>query len=64
MKVAESLSPVKSTAYRSVNEPPVVSQLPKLSVVRSQDPRKENFHKWSMPKINGGYFRVKKNDLL
>ena len=64
MKVAKSLSPVKSTAYRSANELPVGSQLPKLTVVRRHDPRKDNFQKWSMPKMNGGYFRVKKNDLL
>jgi hypothetical protein len=62
MKVAESLSPVKSTEYRSVNELHAVDQLPKLTVVRNQDARKENFQKWSMPKVQGGYIRVKKND--
>ena len=64
MKVAESVTTVKPAAYRSAKEVPVGAPLPKLTVVRRQDARKENFHGWSMPKVQSGYLRAKKNDLL
>ena len=64
MKVAESLFPVKPKPYAPVKELPATSHLPKLTVIRGIEPRKENFHEWSMPKEQAGYIRVKKNDLF
>jgi len=64
MKVAETLFPVKTKSYRSVKELPDATHVPKLTVVRGTEPRKNNFHEWSMPKEPAGYIRVKKNDLF